>query len=95
MQCVLPLIINSDQTGFIKKRYIGSNLRTVQDIIEAAREGEEQAFLLALNYKKNRNLRSELRFHVTILYTSKWCEAGVLCPSSFFCYFCRVTGSND
>ncbi len=29
---VLPLLINNDQTGYLKNRYIGENIRLLQDI---------------------------------------------------------------
>ena len=31
---VLPLIINSNQAGFINGRYIGENIRLINDILE-------------------------------------------------------------
>ena len=34
IQDVLPSIINSDQTGYIKGRYIGENIRTISDLID-------------------------------------------------------------
>ena len=34
MKKVLPNIINKDQTGYIKNRFIGFNLRQIQDIID-------------------------------------------------------------
>lgn len=52
LQTSIPQIIHSDQTGFIRKRDIGSRLQTTQDVIEVARENDGQAFLLALDYKK-------------------------------------------
>ena len=33
---VLPKIINVDQTGYVKNRFIGFNLRQIQDIIDYA-----------------------------------------------------------
>ncbi len=29
---VLPLLINNDQTGYLKNRYVGENIRLLQDI---------------------------------------------------------------
>ena len=34
LEKVLPSIINPDQTGYVKGRYIGENVRLIQDIIE-------------------------------------------------------------
>lgn len=68
LQTVLPQIISPDQTGLITKRFIGSNLRTVQDVIEVAREREEQAFLLALDYRKAFDtIQWELVFRALVL----------------------------
>ena len=33
---VLPKIIHGDQNGYIKNRYIGYNIRQIQDIIDFA-----------------------------------------------------------
>jgi hypothetical protein len=33
---LLPKIINEDQTGYVKNRFIGFNLRQIQDIIDYA-----------------------------------------------------------
>ena len=33
MEAVLPLVINADQTGYIKGRYIGENVRLISNII--------------------------------------------------------------
>ena len=33
LQKVIPTIVNSDQVGYIKKRYIGENVRIIQDIL--------------------------------------------------------------
>ena len=31
---VVPLLINSNQTGFVKGRYVGENIRLINDILE-------------------------------------------------------------
>ena len=33
LEAILPHVINSDQTGYIKGRYIGENVRLISDII--------------------------------------------------------------
>jgi len=33
IETVVPLVINADQTGYIKGRYIGENVRLISDII--------------------------------------------------------------
>ena len=32
LQKVMPSVINNDHTGYIKNRFIGYNIRTIQDI---------------------------------------------------------------
>ncbi len=32
LKLVLPSIINGDQTGYLKNRYIGENIRLLQDV---------------------------------------------------------------
>ena len=49
---VLPLIINSNQTGFIKGRYIGENIRLINDILEQTKAQEIPGILLLLDFKK-------------------------------------------
>lgn len=52
LQHVLPDIISSDQTAYIKGRHIGQNIRLIQDVIEHAKEEEREAALLFLDFKK-------------------------------------------
>ncbi len=33
LQKVLPFIINEDQTGYIKGRFIGQNIRIIEDVV--------------------------------------------------------------
>ena len=49
---VLPLIINSNQTGFIKGRYIGENIRLINGILEQTKAQEIPGILLLLDFKK-------------------------------------------
>ncbi len=49
---VLPHIIDFDQTGFIKGRYIGENIRTVADIIEYTSLKHEPGIILLLDFEK-------------------------------------------
>ena len=48
----LPLIINCDQTGFVKGRYIGQNIRLINDILEQTKTGDLSGILLLLDFKK-------------------------------------------
>ncbi len=49
---VLPSIINLDQTGFIKGRYIGENIRTIDDIIDYTSLKHQPRILLLLDFEK-------------------------------------------
>ena len=49
---VLPKIINNDQTGYIKGRYIGENIRTITDIIEYCKFKKMSSILLLIDFEK-------------------------------------------
>ena len=49
---VLPGIINSDQTGFIKGRYIGENIRLISDIMDYTKSENLPGILLSLDFTK-------------------------------------------
>ena len=44
MKQVLPSVINYDQTGFLKDRFIGENVRLIDCIIQYAREKKHSSF---------------------------------------------------
>ena len=48
----LKEIIYTDQTGFIRGRYIGTNIRLAEVIIEHTSQAEEPSWLLALDFHK-------------------------------------------
>lgn len=50
-QCVQQ-IVHKNQNGFVARRQIGTNIRTIQDVIDSSRDSGSQAFILALDYKK-------------------------------------------
>ena len=52
LQEVAHKVINTDQTGFIKNRYIGCNVRLVKDIIEFAEKYDKEGAMLFLDFKK-------------------------------------------
>lgn len=52
LQPVLKEIIHADQTGILPGRYIGENLRTIQDVIDFTRASSQPALLLALDFRK-------------------------------------------
>ena len=49
---ILPKIINSDQNGYIKNRYIGYNIRQIQDIIDYSEQFNISGALLFLDFSK-------------------------------------------
>ena len=49
---VLKRLINTDQTGFIKDRYIGQNIRLINDILEQTVAQNIPGILLQLDFKK-------------------------------------------
>ena len=49
---VLPLIINSNQTGFIKGWYIGENICLTNDILEQTKAQDIPRILLLLDFRK-------------------------------------------
>ena len=52
LEKVLPSIINPDQTGYVKGRYIGENVRLIQDIIEHTNFTGKKRVALFLDFKK-------------------------------------------
>ena len=52
LQKVLPLIINEDQQGYIKGRFIGNNIRQISDIIDYCETNQINGALLFLDFKK-------------------------------------------
>ena len=49
---VLPLLINSNQTGFVKGRYRGENIRLINDILEQTKAQDIPGILLLLDFRK-------------------------------------------
>ncbi len=49
---VLPSIIHSDQTGFMKGRYIGENIRKTIDIIEYAESHKCAGMIFSIDFEK-------------------------------------------
>ncbi len=52
LQRVINEIVNEDQTGYIKKRFIGHNIRLVQDIIEYTENNNISGCLISLDFEK-------------------------------------------
>ena len=49
---ILPGIIHSDQTGYVKKRFIGQNIRLISDIIDRCQDSKIPGIALFLDFKK-------------------------------------------
>ena len=52
LQKVIPSIVSTDQTGYIKNRYIGENIRTITDIIQYTALKNIPGILLQLDFEK-------------------------------------------
>jgi hypothetical protein len=49
---ILPKFINEDQTGYIKNRFIGFNLRQIQDIIDYSKNYKIEGAIIFLDFSK-------------------------------------------
>ena len=49
---VIPSLIHTDQRGFIKGRYIGENIRQVQDVMEESQIRHKTGLMLLLDFEK-------------------------------------------
>ena len=49
---VIDKLISSDQTGYLKGRYIGENIRTVHDVITYLQEWNLSGMLLLIDFEK-------------------------------------------
>ena len=52
IKLVLPNLINLDQTGFLKGRFIGENIRLIDSIIQCATEKNIPGLLLFIDFEK-------------------------------------------
>ncbi len=52
MKAVIPSIISKDQSGYLKGRYIGQNIRLLQDISFFTELKQLPCMLLAIDYEK-------------------------------------------
>ena len=52
LQKVIPSIINSDQVGYIKNRYIGENIRILYDILQYADIEQIDAYITQIDFEK-------------------------------------------
>ena len=49
---VLPSLIHEDQTGFIRNRYLGDNVRLIYDLIDYLNINDQPGLLLCLDFEK-------------------------------------------
>ena len=52
LEKVLPTIINPDQTGYIKGRFIGENIRLIQDIMFFTEHSKKTVIAIFLDFRK-------------------------------------------
>ena len=52
MKIALPYLIDQDETGFLKGRYIGQNIVTILDIIHHTEVQEIPALLISIDFEK-------------------------------------------
>jgi len=62
LQLVLPNIISHDQQGFIKNRFIGNNIRQIQDMIDYAEDTHTQGAIVFLDFRKALTRSSGISF---------------------------------
>ena len=52
LQKVIPSLVNSDQVGYIKNRYIGENIRILSDILQLTDIEEIEAYITQIDFEK-------------------------------------------
>ena len=52
LQKVISSVINSDQIGYIKGRYIGDNIRTMLDILEITMKELDPGLMVMIDFEK-------------------------------------------
>ena len=52
LELVLPDLVHPDQTGFVKGRYIGENIRLIADVMEATTTHNLTGILTSLDFRK-------------------------------------------
>ena len=48
----MPTLINPDQTGYVKGRYIGENIRLIYDLIHYTDKTNQKGIAIFLDFKK-------------------------------------------
>ena len=52
MKIALPKLINYNQTGFLKGRYIGQNITTIMDLIYFTQDENIPALVMSVDFEK-------------------------------------------
>ena len=52
IETVLSKLVHTDQTGFMKERYIGENLRLISDVVEYTKNEDLTGVLVSLDFRK-------------------------------------------
>ena len=52
VELLLPDLVHTDQTGFIKGRYIGGNIRLIIDIMEHTKSESIPGILVSVDFRK-------------------------------------------
>lgn len=52
IQTVISDLISTDQTGYVKGRFIGDNIRTIADLLEYSRKGDITGIIALLDFQK-------------------------------------------
>ena len=66
---VIKKLVHNDQTGFIKGRYIGENIRLISDVIEYCQMDKSEGILMALDYRNAfDSVEHDFIFHVLKLF---------------------------
>jgi len=52
IETILPKLVQPDQTGFMKERYIGENLTLISDVLEYTKNEDLTGVLVSLDFRK-------------------------------------------
>jgi len=56
IETILPKFVHPDQTGFMKERFVGENLRLISDVLEYTKNEELMGVLVSLDFEKHLTL---------------------------------------
>ena len=86
---VLPYLIHPDQTGFMKGRYIGQNIRLINDILRQTELQKIPGILLLLDFQKAFDTLewSFIQKTLNLLTARSWAERGSCSARGLFFLF--------